>query len=69
MRNYPTIRNFLSFHHGHYCEACLAAGLSLTRDAIRRSVGQRTFAEVTIAYRICQSCLEETVVFALRACA
>mgnify|MGYP001180851439 CR=1 FL=1 len=69
MRNYPAIRNFLSLHHGYYCEECLAARLNLTRDAIRRSVGQRTFAEVTVAYRICQNCLAEKGVFALRRCA
>lgn len=69
MQNYPAIRKFLSLHDGYYCEECLAAGLNLPSDAIRRSVGQRTFAEVIVAYRICQSCLAEKGVFALRRCA
>jgi hypothetical protein len=38
-------------------------------NEIRHIVGQRTLAEVTIAYKICQSCLEEKAVFALRASA
>ncbi len=66
MPYYPAIRSFLSNHHGYYCEECLAARLNLSVDEIRHSVGQRTFAEVTVAYRICQSCLDEKAVFALR---
>ena len=66
MPYYPAIRSFLTNHHGYYCEECLAAGLNLSVDKILRSVGQRTLADVTIAYRICQSCLEEKTVFALR---
>jgi len=66
MPYYPAIRSFLSLHHGYYCEECLAARLNLSVDKIRRSVGQRTLADVTVAYRICQSCLEEKTVFALR---
>jgi len=63
---YPAIRNFLSAHHGYYCAECLAARLNRSVDEIRRSVGQRTLAEVTIAYRICQNSLSEKAVFALR---
>jgi len=66
MPYYPAIRSFLSNHQGYYCEECLAALLNLTVDKIRRSVGQRTLADVTIAYRICQICIEEKTVFALR---
>ena len=66
MPHYPAIRSFLSNHRGYYCEECLAARLNLSVDKIWRSVGQRTLADVTIAYRICQSCLEEKTVFALR---
>ena len=66
MPYYPAIRSFLSNHHGYYCEECLASRLNLSVDKIRRSVGQRTLAEITIAYRICQSCLDEKGVFALR---
>jgi hypothetical protein len=66
MSHYPAIRSFLSNHHGHYCEECLAARLNLPEEEIRRSLGQRTFAEVTMAYRLCQSCLDEKAVFALR---
>ena len=66
MPQYRAIRRFLSHHHGYYCEECLAARLNLSLGAIRRSVGQRTLADVTIAYRICQSCLHEKGVFALR---
>ena len=66
MLHYPAIRNFLCRHHGYYCEECLAASLNLSVDEIRHSVGQRVFADVTIAYRICQSCLGEKGVFALR---
>ncbi len=66
MPHYPAIRSFLSNHHGYYCEECLAARLNLSPDEVRRSVGRRIFAEVTIAYRICQSCLDEKGVFALR---
>jgi hypothetical protein len=66
MPHYPAIRTFLFNHHGYYCEECLAATLNLSANEIRRTVGQRTFAEVTIAYRICQSCLDEKGVFALR---
>jgi len=69
MPYYPAIRSFLSNHDGYYCEECLAARLNLTVDRIRRSVGQRTLADVRIAYRICQSCIEEKTVFALRKCA
>jgi len=66
MPHYPAIRSFLSNHRGYYCTECLADRLDLSTDEIRRIVGQRTFAEVTIAYRICQSCLDEKAVFALR---
>jgi hypothetical protein len=69
MLHYPAIRAFLSNHHGYYCAECLAARLNLSANEIRRSVGQRTLAEVTIAYKVCQSCLEEKAVFALRASA
>lgn len=69
MRHYPAIRHFLFDHHGYYCVDCLAARLNLSTDEIRRSVGHGTLAEVTIAYRICQSCLDEKGVFALRASA
>jgi hypothetical protein len=51
MPHYPAIRSFLSNHHGYYCEECLTARLNLSEDELRRSLGQRTFAEVTIAYR------------------
>ena len=60
------IRGFLSRHHGYYCDECLAARLNISIDEMRRSVSPRMFAEVTRAYRICQSCLEEKSVFALR---
>jgi len=63
---YPAIRNFLSAHHGYYCAECLAARLNRSVDEIRRSVGQRTLADVSIAYRIYQSFLDEQGVFALR---
>jgi len=66
MPHYPAIRSFPSNHHGYYCEECLADRLNLPRNEIRRIVGQRIFAEVTIAYRICQGCLTEKAVFALR---
>ena len=66
MPHYPAIRSFLSNHHGYYCEECLASRLNLPVDKIRRSVGQRTLADVTIAYRVCQSCVEEKPVLALR---
>jgi len=66
MPYYPAIRSFLSNHPGYYCEECLASRLNLSVDKIRRSVGQRTLADVAIAYRICQSCLSEKGVFALR---
>jgi len=66
MPYYPAIRHFLANHHGYYCADCLAARLKLSPDLVRRSMGQRTFAEITIAYRICQSCLEEKAVCALR---
>ena len=66
MPYYPAIRSFLSNHRGYYCEECLADRLNLSIDEIRRSVGQRTLADVSIAYRICQSCLDEKAVFALR---
>ena len=66
MPYYPAIRSFLSNHHGYYCTECLAARLDLSVDQIWRSVGQRTLADVTIAYRICQTCLHEKAVFALR---
>ena len=69
MPYYPAIRSFLSNHHGYYCEECLAARLNLSVDKVRHSVGDRTLADVTIAYRICQSCVEEKTVFALRKCA
>jgi hypothetical protein len=64
MLHYPAIRAFLSNHHGYYCADCLAARLNLSASEIRRGV--RTSAEVTIAYRICQSCFDETGAFALR---
>ena len=66
MPYYPAIRRFLSTHDGYYCEACLATRLNLSVYEIRRSVGQRTLADVSIAYRICQGCLDEKAVFALR---
>jgi len=66
MPYYRAIRSFLSNHQGYYCAECLAARLNLSVDEIRCSVGQRTLADVTIAYRICQSCLNEKAVFALR---
>lgn len=66
MPHYPAIRSFLSNHRGYYCPECLAARLSLPADQIRRSLGLRRAVEVSIAYRICQSCLDETGVFALR---
>ena len=66
MPYYPAILHFLANHHGYYCVDCLAARLQLSPDQVRRSVGQRTFAEITISYRICQSCLDEKAVFALR---
>jgi hypothetical protein len=66
MLHYPAIRSFLSNHHGYYCEECLAVRLDLSEDETRRSLAQRTFAEVAMAYRICQSCLNEKAVFALR---
>ena len=69
MRHYPAIRHFLAHHAGQYCADCLATRLDLPADQVRRSVSQRTFAEITITYRICQSCLEEKAVFALRASA
>ena len=69
MPYYPAIRSFLSNHPGYYCEECLAARLNLSVDKIRRSVGQRTLADVTLAYRVCQSCVEEKSVFVLRKCA
>jgi len=51
MPYYPAIRSFLSSHHGYYCEECLAARLNLSVNEIRRSVGQRTLADVSIAYK------------------
>jgi hypothetical protein len=69
MPYYPAIRNFLCIHHGYYCAECLAARLNLPVNEIRRTVGQRVFADVTVAYRICQNCLDEKAVFALRASA
>jgi len=66
MPYYPAIRRFLSTHHGYYCEECLATRLDLSVAEIRRSVAQRSLADVSIAYRICQSCLDERRVFALR---
>lgn len=69
MPHYPAIRNFLCTHHGYYCAECLAARLNLPVNEIRRTVGQRVFADVTAAYRICQNCLDEKAVFALRASA
>jgi hypothetical protein len=66
MSHYSAIRSFLSNHHGYYCEECLADRLNLSDDEIRRSLGRRTLAEMTMAYRICQSCLNERAVFALR---
>jgi hypothetical protein len=66
MPYYPAIRSFLFSHHGYYCQECLAARLHLSVDEIRRSVGLRTLADVSIAYRICQSCLDEKAVGALR---
>jgi len=69
MLYYPVIRHFLSTHHGYHCAECLAARLNLKPEEIRRSLERRTFAEVTIAYRMCQSRLGEKGVFALRASA
>src|SRR5262245_47279169 len=69
MLYYPPIRSFLSNHYGYYCEECLAERLNLSVDKVRRSVGQRTLADVAVAYRICQSCVKEKTVFALRKCA
>ncbi len=69
MPHYRAIRRFLSNHHGYYCVDCLAARLSLSPDQVCHSVGQRTFAEIAMTYRICQSCLEEKAVFALRSTA
>jgi hypothetical protein len=66
MSHYPAIRSFLSHHHGYFCEECLAARLNLSEVEIRRSLRQRTFAEVAMAYKICQSCLDEKAVFSLR---
>jgi hypothetical protein len=66
MPHYPAIRSFLSTHRGYYCEGCLAVRLKLPKDEIRRIVRQRAFAEVTIAYKVCQSCLDEKAVVALR---
>jgi hypothetical protein len=66
MRNYPAIRHFLANHHGHYCAECLATRLNLSAAEVRRSVGQRIFAEITTTYRMCHSCLTEKAVFALR---
>jgi hypothetical protein len=68
MLNYPAIRSFLSTHHGYYCADCMAALLNLSAADIRRSMGHQ-FAEVTSAYRLCRRCLDEQVVFALRASA
>jgi len=66
MPYYPSIRSFLSNHHGYCCTECLAARLNLSVDQIWRSVGQRALADVSIAYRIGQTCLHEQAVFALR---
>ena len=66
MPYYPAIRSFLSDHPGYYCAECLAARIHLSVDEIRRSVGQRALADISIAYRICQRCLGEKGVFALR---
>jgi len=66
MPYYPAIRSFLSTHHGYHCEECLAARLNLSVHDIRRSISQRTLADVSIAYRICQRCVHEKAVFALR---
>ena len=66
---YPAIRHFLANHRGYYCADCLAARLNVSADQVRLSVGRRTFAEITTTYRICQTCLEEKAVFALRASA
>jgi hypothetical protein len=69
MPYYPALRHFLATHQGYYCVECLAARLNLSEDEVRRSVTKRTLSQVAIAYRICQSCLEEKAVFALRASA
>ena len=66
MLYYFAIRHFLWTHHGYYCAECLAAWLNVRPEEIRRSLGRRTFADISLAYRICQSCLEEKGVFALR---
>jgi hypothetical protein len=66
MPYYPAIRSFLFNHHGYYCDECLAARINLSVDEIRRSVGRRTLADISVAYRICQRCLDEKGVFALR---
>ena len=69
MPSYSAIRHFLARHHGYYCVDCLAARLKVSPNQVQRSVAQRTHADITMAYRICQSCLEENAVFALRASA
>jgi len=66
---YPAIRHFLANHRGYYCADCLATSLNLSTDQVRRSVGQRMFAEIAATHRICRSCLTEKAVFALRASA
>jgi len=66
MPHYAAIRSFLSYHDGYYCEERLATRLNLPPEEIRRSLGRRTFAEISLGYRICQSCLEEKGVFARR---
>src|SRR5262245_25988099 len=65
-QRYPALRRFLYSHHGYFCESCLAARLHLPADEVDRSLRHRTFAEVAVAYKICQSCLDEKAVFALR---
>jgi hypothetical protein len=66
MRHYSAIRHFLGTHQGYYCLECLATLLDLSPAEVRRSVGRGTLADITIAYKICQRCLDEKAVFALR---
>jgi len=66
MLHYSVIRHFPSTQHGYYCSECLAARLNLPPEEIRRSLGRRALPEAALAYRLCQSCLDEKGVFALR---
>jgi len=66
MPNYPAIRLFLANHQGYYCMDCVAARLKLSASDIRLSAGQGRYTEVAVAYRICQSCLDEKASLALR---